>query len=51
MALPISIDELINNIGYQNNGLFVMAPMALILVGVIIWIQRSADKDLQEKEK
>lgn len=36
-------------IGYQNNGFFVMAPMALILVGVIIWLQRSADKDLQEK--
>lgn len=39
------------NIGYQNNGLFVMAPMALILVGVIIWIQRGADKDLQENGK
>jgi len=37
------------NIGYQNNGLFVMAPMALILVGIIIWIQRGTNKDLQEK--
>ncbi|MCR5424212.1 MAG: NADH:ubiquinone reductase (Na(+)-transporting) subunit D [Bacteroidales bacterium] len=35
--------------GYENNGLMVMPPMALILVGVIIWIQRSRNKDLQEK--
>lgn len=37
------------SIGYENNGLFIMPPMALILVGIIIWIQRSKDKDLQEK--
>ncbi len=36
-------------IGYENNGLVIMAPMALILVGVIIWIQRSKDKELQEQ--
>ena len=35
-------------IGYENNGLIIMAPMALILVGIIIWIQRSKDKELQE---
>ena len=29
------------NIGYENNGFVIMAPMALILVGIIIWIQRS----------
>ena len=37
------------NIGYENNGLVIMAPMALILVGIIIWIQRSSNKELQEK--
>jgi len=37
------------NIGYENNGFIIMAPMALILVGIIIWIQRSSDKELQEK--
>ncbi|MBQ9545870.1 MAG: NADH:ubiquinone reductase (Na(+)-transporting) subunit D [Bacteroidales bacterium] len=37
------------SIGYENNGLVILAPMALILVGIIIWIQRSADKTLQEK--
>ncbi len=34
---------------YENNGLFILPPMALILVGVIIWVQRSIQKDLQEK--
>lgn len=37
------------NIGYENNGLMIMPPMALILVGIIIWVQRTKDKDLQEK--
>lgn len=37
-------------IGYENNGLVIMAPMALILVGGIIWIQRSKDKELQENK-
>ena len=36
-------------IGYENNGFVIMAPMALILVGIIIWIQRSHNKELQEK--
>ncbi len=35
--------------GYMNNGLMVMPPMALILLGCIIWIQRSRSKELQEK--
>ncbi len=35
--------------GYVNNGLMVMPPMALILVGAIIWIQRAKHKDLQEE--
>lgn len=40
----------INNGGfYLNNGLFILPPMALILVGIVIWIQRSFQKDLQEK--
>lgn len=34
---------------YENNGLMILPPMALILVGCIIWIQRSVQKDLQEK--
>ena len=34
--------------GYVNNGLVILPPMALILIGCIIWIQRSIQKDLQE---
>lgn len=35
--------------GYLNNGLVILPPFALILLGLIIWIHRSIDKDLQEK--
>jgi Na+-transporting NADH:ubiquinone oxidoreductase subunit D len=35
--------------GYVNNGLMIMPPMALILVGVIIWIQRSRTRSLIDK--
>ena len=35
--------------GYVNNGLVILPPFALILLGCIIWIHRSIDKDLQEK--
>ena len=35
--------------GYSNNGLFILPPMALILVGIIIWIQRSRNRNLIEK--
>lgn len=35
--------------GYANNGLMVLPPMALIIVGIIIWVQRSKNKDLVEQ--
>ena len=35
--------------GYANNGLMILPPMALIVVGCIIWIHRSYNKDLQEQ--
>jgi Na+-transporting NADH:ubiquinone oxidoreductase subunit D len=35
--------------GYMNNGMFILPPMALIIVGVIIWIQRAKNKELVEK--
>ena len=37
------------NIGYENNGLMILPPMALILVGIIIWIHRTRNQDLCEK--
>ena len=39
----------LKDLGYVNNGLMILPPMALILLGCIIWIQRSIQKDLQEK--
>ena len=35
-------------LGYVNNGLVILPPMALIILGCIIWVHRSIDKDLQE---
>jgi Na+-transporting NADH:ubiquinone oxidoreductase subunit D len=34
---------------YYNNGLFILPPMALIIVGIIIWVHRSRNKELCEK--
>ncbi len=33
---------------YENNGFMILPPMALIVVGIIIWVQRSRNKDLIE---
>ena len=35
--------------GYVNNGLMILPPMALIVVGCIIWVNRSINKDLQDE--
>lgn len=35
-------------IGYENNGFMLLSPMALIVVGILIWIQRSRNKALVE---
>ena len=43
------IPEGFYNIGYENCGFMLNPPMALILIGVVIWIQRSKMKELQEK--
>ena len=34
--------------GYENNGFMLLSPMALIVVGLIIWVQRSRNKALIE---
>ena len=43
------IPQAVYDFGYVNNGLMILPPMALILLGCIIWAQRSIQKDLQEK--
>ena len=37
-------------IGYENNGFMLLAPMALIVVGILIWVQRSRNKALIEEK-
>ena len=34
--------------GYVNNGMMILPPMALVTVGIIIWIQRYKNRDLIE---
>ncbi|MBO5720814.1 MAG: NADH:ubiquinone reductase (Na(+)-transporting) subunit D [Bacteroidales bacterium] len=43
------IPQCIYDLGYQNNGLMILPPMALIVAGCIIWAHRAYNKDLQEK--
>ena len=43
------IPQAFYDFGYVNNGLMILPPMALILLGCIIWVQRSIQKELQEK--
>lgn len=43
--IPQSFYEL----GYKNNGFMILPPMALILIGIIIWIQRSRNPQLIEE--
>ena len=38
----------LSSLGYVNNGLMILPPMALILIGCIIWVHRSIDKSIQE---
>jgi Na+-transporting NADH:ubiquinone oxidoreductase subunit D len=37
-------------LGYENNGMMILPPMALITVGVIIWIQRVKNIKLVESK-
>lgn len=43
------IPQALYDAGYQNNGLMILPPMALITVACIIWVHRPKNKDLQEK--
>ena len=43
------VPQALYDLGYMDNGLMILPPMALITVACIIWVQRSHDKDLQEK--
>lgn len=43
------IPDVVYDLGYVNNGLMILPPMALITVGIIIWVQRSRNTKLIEK--
>ena len=43
------IPDTIYEMGYENNGLMLLSPMALITVGLIIWLQRYRNRILIEK--
>ena len=43
------IPDIIYEMGYVNNGLMLLSPMALITVGLIIWVQRYRNRTLIEK--
>ncbi len=42
------VPQWLYNAGYENNGLMILPPMALITVACIIWAHRAHNKDLQE---
>ena len=48
-GIPV-IPQLIYDLGYQDNGLMLLSPMALIVVGRYIWIQRFYNRKLIEKD-
>ncbi len=43
------IPQAVYDSGYMDNGLMILPPMALITIGVIIWVQRARTPELQEK--
>ncbi len=40
------IPNVLYELGYENNGFMILPPMALITVGIIIWVQRHRDRTL-----
>jgi Na+-transporting NADH:ubiquinone oxidoreductase subunit D len=36
--------------GYENNGMMILPPMALVTVGIIIWVQRAKNRKLIESK-
>lgn len=43
------LPEAVYNFGYMNNNLMILPPMALITVGIIIWVQRAKNTELIEE--
>ena len=43
------VPQALYNLGYEDNGLMILPPMALIVVAIIIWVHRHLNKELQEE--
>lgn len=43
------VPDVFYQMGYENNGLMILSPMALITVGIYIWVQRSQNRKLIEE--
>lgn len=50
LGYPVMEKLGVYSFGYENNGMMILPPMALIGVGLIIWFQRSRNKSLIEKK-
>lgn len=50
LGYPVLSKAGLYSTGYENNGMMILPPMALIVVGLIIWVQRSRNKALIEKK-
>jgi len=50
MGFPLVEKTGLYNTGYENNGLMILPPMALITLGVIIWFQRGRNRTLIESK-
>jgi Na+-transporting NADH:ubiquinone oxidoreductase subunit D len=50
MGFPVIEKIGLYKTGYENNGMMILPPMALITIGVIIWIQRGRNKSLVESK-
>ncbi len=46
--LGFSLPENVYTIGYVNNGLMVLAPGAFVLLGLLIWVQRTLSKYVED---
>jgi Na+-transporting NADH:ubiquinone oxidoreductase subunit D len=42
------VPQVFYDFGYHNNNLIILPPMALIIVGVIIWVQRANTKEVKK---
>lgn len=43
------IPQFFYDMGYKNNGFIILPPMALIVVGILVWLQRNRDRELIEE--